>query len=102
MCPIVGHTCIKIIRIRYLCDIQTLAFGWSFVYYIKNKSGVHIVFCDYLKFLFNFSDIDECISKPCDTNATCANFVGLYNCTCKKGFTGDETTNCTGDLITEN
>ena len=49
--------------------------------------------------MFIFSDIDECISKPCDTNATCKHFVGLYNCTCKKGFTGDETTNCTGDLI---
>ena len=47
--------------------------------------------------MFIFSDI-EIISKPCDTNATCENFVGLYNCTCKKGFIGDETTNCTGDL----
>ena len=47
-----------------------------------------------------FSDIDECISRPCDTNATCDNFVGSYNCTCKKGFTGDGT-NCTGNLITD-
>ena len=52
--------------------------------------------------MFIFSDIDECISKPCDANATCKHFVGLYNCTCKKGFTGDETTYCTGDLITDN
>ena len=51
--------------------------------------------------MFNFSDIDECISKPCDTNATCDNFVGSYNCTCKKGYSGDGTT-CTGDIITEN
>ena len=51
--------------------------------------------------MFNFSDIDECISKPCDTNATCENFVGSYNCTCKKGFTGNGTT-CTGNLITDN
>ena len=28
--------------------------------------------------------------------------IGLYNCTCKKGFTGDATTNCTGDVITDN
>ena len=49
-----------------------------------------------------FLDIDECIiSKPCDTNATCENFVGSYNCTCKKGFTGNGTT-CTGNLITDN
>ena len=48
-----------------------------------------------------FSDIEECISKPCDTNDICENVVGLYNCTCKKGFTGDGTTNCRGDLITD-
>ena len=48
-----------------------------------------------------FSDIDECFSKPCDTNATCENFVSSYNCTCKKGFTGNGTT-CTGNLITDN
>ena len=48
-----------------------------------------------------FSDIEECISKPCDTNDICENVVGLYNCTCKKGFTGDGTTNCRGNLITD-
>ena len=51
--------------------------------------------------MFIFSDIEECISKPWDTNAICESVVGLYNCTCKKGFTGDETTYCTGDLITD-
>ena len=49
--------------------------------------------------MFDFSDIDECVSKPCDTNGTCTNSVGSYNCTCKKGFTGDGTT-CAGNLIT--
>ena len=48
-----------------------------------------------------FSGIEECISKPCDTNAICENVVGLYNCTFKKEFTGDGTTNCRGDLITD-
>ena len=47
------------------------------------------------KFLLNFSDIDECISNPCDTNATCNNYMGSYSCTCNYGYTGDETT-CTG------
>ena len=45
------------------------------------------------------SDIDECTSKPCHTNATCENFVGSYECSCKKGFTANGTTECTGDLI---
>ena len=37
--------------------------------------------------------------NPCDKNATCEEFVGSYNCTCKKGFTGGGTT-CKGDQIT--
>ena len=51
--------------------------------------------------MLNFSDIDECISNPCDTNANCENVNGSYNCKCKGGFTGDGTT-CTGNLITDN
>ena len=45
-----------------------------------------------IKFLLNFSDIDECISNLCDSYAVCENFVGSHACTCKKGFTGDGTT----------
>src|SRR5260221_14303525 len=30
------------------------------------------------------TDVDECkTSPPCDPNATCANTVGSYTCTCK-------------------
>ena len=36
------------------------------------------------------------------TNATYENFVGSPNRTCKKGFIGDGTTKCTGDLTTDN
>ncbi|XP_068736769.1 EGF-like repeat and discoidin I-like domain-containing protein 3 [Montipora capricornis] len=36
------------------------------------------------------NDIDECSSEnQCHVNATCANTVGSYNCTCKKGYEGD-------------
>ena len=47
-----------------------------------------------------FLDIDECISNPCITNATCKDGINSYTCECKKGFTGDRTT-CTGNLITD-
>ncbi|KAG2665800.1 hypothetical protein I3760_15G025300 [Carya illinoinensis] len=34
-------------------------------------------------------DIDECIRKPCHSNATCSNINGNYTCTCRHGFEGD-------------
>ena len=48
--------------------------------------------------LLNILDINECISNPCNTNARCENFIGLYTCECKEGFSGDGTS-CTGNLI---
>ena len=43
-------------------------------------------------------DIDECSSEnECHVNATCANTVGSYNCTCKKGYEGDGR-NCSGKV----
>ena len=43
------------------------------------------------------SDIDECSSvlSPCDENADCFNTDGSYSCTCKRGYTGDDST-CQG------
>ena len=37
------------------------------------------------------SDIPECERglDDCDSNATCANTIGNYLCTCDSGFTGD-------------
>ena len=75
--------------IMILCFYQTCMFFRKFLRYYT-----------LITFLLNFSDIDECISNLCDKNATCENFVGSYNCTCKKGFTGGGTT-CKGDQITE-
>ena len=40
------------------------------------------------------SDIDECLSNPCDTNATCVNTNGSFVCTCDNHFSGDGI-NCT-------
>ena len=49
--------------------------------------------------MLNVSDIDECISNLCDTNATCKNYMGSYACMCNYGFTGDGST-CTGIICT--
>ena len=35
------------------------------------------------------SDLDECVSSPCDSNATCSNNDGAFTCTCLLGYTGD-------------
>ena len=37
------------------------------------------------------TDIDECkaATPVCDANATCANTVGAFGCTCNKGYSGD-------------
>ena len=48
----------------------------------------------------HFSEIDECISNSCYTNATCKNVIGPYTCKCKKGYDGSGFL-CKGDLITD-
>ncbi len=46
---------------------------------------------------FNFVDIDECASNPCQNNGSCIDGVNGYNCSCVAGFNGR---NCeTGELI---
>ena len=40
------------------------------------------------------SDIDECLDNPCDTNASCLNINGGFNCTCDNHFNGNGF-NCT-------
>lgn len=37
------------------------------------------------------SDINECLSTPCQNEATCHNEVNAYSCTCMPGYQG---TNC--------
>ena len=46
------------------------------------------------------TDIDECTdgTHNCDSNATCANTVGSFTCTCNAGYTGNGTI-CTGKFI---
>ena len=47
--------------------------------------------------MLNFSDIHECISNPCHTNAECKDGINSYTCKCKEGFNGDGIS-CTGNL----
>ncbi|KAM7433982.1 hypothetical protein ABFA07_015866 [Porites harrisoni] len=35
------------------------------------------------------TDLNECLSSPCDANAVCQNTIGSFTCTCKPGFTGN-------------
>ena len=52
-----------------------------------------------MKFVDNFSEINECIPvPPCHANATCNNIEGSYTCTCNAGYSGDGL-NCDGKLI---
>ena len=39
-------------------------------------------------------EIDECLSDPCHSNATCYNTAGSYICECNTGFSGSGF-NCT-------
>ena len=43
---------------------------------------------------FILLDVDECLSNPCDTYATCMNTNGSFVCTCDNHFSGDGF-NCT-------
>ena len=45
-------------------------------------------------FIILFLEIDECLSDPCHSNATCTNTAGSYICECNTGFTGSGF-NCT-------
>ena len=38
---------------------------------------------------FCLSDVDECSSDPCHSNATCNNTLGSFMCSCISGYTGD-------------
>ena len=38
--------------------------------------------------MLNVSEIDECVSDPCQNSATCNEIVNGYTCTCADGYTG--------------
>ena len=48
-------------------------------------------------FEYNYADIDECELRidNCHVNATCADVIGSFVCTCNSGFDGNGV-DCTG------
>ena len=58
-----------LVKVRCLCVHETL---------IMFLSSLHT------------PDINECLTgTPCDANATCADTLGSYTCTCNSGFVGN-------------
>ena len=51
-----------------------------------------IIFTNHLKkyYNFNFKDIDDCESGPCQNGATCVDGVADYSCECEEGWTGKD------------
>lgn len=52
--------------------------------------SVWIIEMDWTLFV---SDIDECVSQPCQNNGTCIDLINGYTCTCTDGFSGINCTN---------
>jgi hypothetical protein len=51
----------------------------------------HVILYSIMQHLVDLSclsDIDECLSNPCQNGATCTDFVNHYTCTCSDGYTG--------------
>jgi hypothetical protein len=44
--------------------------------------------------LFDFPDVNECLTNPCGANAVCTDNVGSYTCTCSPGCIGDPIRGC--------
>ena len=47
-------------------------------------------------------DIDECTTNThnCDPDASCANSIGSFVCTCNQGYSGDGIT-CSGENLSD-
>ena len=43
----------------------------------------------YQFFLLKISEINECLSSPCNNSAACSDGLNGYTCSCLAGFTGD-------------
>ena len=39
-------------------------------------------------YVFQYLDIDECQSDPCQNSATCNDHINGYTCNCTDGYTG--------------
>ena len=46
----------------------------------------------FLWFILYISDVDECLTSPCQHDGTCTNTIGSYSCYCTDFWKGDECT----------
>ena len=58
------------------------------------RECVHLVYqCFYmfvsLWVLFVCADINECVSTPCQNQASCVDMVDQYECVCAQGYVGE-------------
>ena len=50
-------------------------------------------------YLYFYSDINECLTNPCHSAASCTNTEGSYKCACNTGYTGNGLL-CSGNVTT--
>ena len=87
-----------------LMDVTTLSVATS----VTVRMGIHLILMNtfatvlvlytvadlydsVLLLFFTCTDVDECKegTAECDTNASCNNTIGGYNCSCNSGYEGD-------------
>ena len=56
---------------------------YTYIRLRNNRSSVN--------FMVSSSDVDECLSSPCENGGSCANLMARYTCSCIAGWSG---TNC--------
>lgn len=44
--------------------------------------------CDCEKLIVRYTDIDECVSAPCQNKGVCVDGINVYTCKCPPGFNG--------------
>ena len=60
-----------------------------FIFYFQISLSKYTVYKS-VEFGICFSlDINECLSEPCDSNATCLNTDGSFECSCNTGYSGN-------------
>ena len=69
----------------YICSLSLSFFFFPFLIFL-------------LFVLLLFLDIDECLSTPCDPNASCLDNQGSYDCQCNSGYSGNGFT-CAGKQV---